>query len=571
MPKWTNKNFTSLAMLFAVAMAVLAAIGAVRNFSPVPHWDMWDGTLGFYIDAQDGIASAWWRQHNEHRVLLSRILFWLDYRFFSGIGIFLILMNYVIVAAGVWVFWIVLRDTENGGRSVQSRRALALFIAGALLFWSQDNNLTWGFQSQFFLAQLLPMCALLWLGRSIQHGDNSRDFAIACFFGVLSTGTMANGVLALPLMFLYALLLRINLRRIALLAVLTALCLTAYFATYVSPPAHGHLSEALRDQPLHLLAYTMAYLGSPFYYMVGKGTFGGAVAALAGSALALGSAWVSLRLVRNARQAPISMALLIFILYIGGTAFGTAGGRLIFGLQSAVSSRYTTPALMAWSAFIVVLYLNTNLWRDMRSARRGGMILGIAAVLMLGYQVKAIRYMGQMQHYRAIAALALELGVRDGDYIGQIYPDPVLPLKLARVAAERGLTVFGKFPYLNLKEKMGNAVAPDAFRACKGGLEDAVALPNAPGYLRIAGWVFDEKSGSSPKLLKIVENDTIIGYAISGGRRKDLAKSVSQAAREAGIIGYLKWGGPDAAMKLIGVDVECQFDLGKLSQAQVRR
>ena len=171
---------------------------------------------------------------------------------------------------------------------MQSRRALALFIAGALLFWSQDNNLSWGFQSQFFLAQLLPMCAQLWLGRAIQYGDNSRDFAIACFFGVLPTGTMANGILALPLMFLYALLLRINLRRTALLALLTALCLTAYFATYVSPPAHGHLSEALRNQPLHWLAYTMAYLGSPFYYMVGKGIFGGAVAALAGNALALG-------------------------------------------------------------------------------------------------------------------------------------------------------------------------------------------------------------------------------------------------------------------------------------------
>ena len=65
---WKNQRLNILAGLFAVVMTVLAVIGAIRMYSPIPHWDMWDGTLQFYLDTQDGIASAWWRQHNEHRV-----------------------------------------------------------------------------------------------------------------------------------------------------------------------------------------------------------------------------------------------------------------------------------------------------------------------------------------------------------------------------------------------------------------------------------------------------------------------------------------------------------------------
>jgi hypothetical protein len=45
----------------------------------------------------------------------------------------------------------------------------------------------------------------------------------------------------------------------------------------------------------------------------------------------------------------------LFILYIGGTALATAGGRLIFGIEQALTSRYMTPSLMAWAALFVII------------------------------------------------------------------------------------------------------------------------------------------------------------------------------------------------------------------------
>ncbi len=351
---------------------------------------------------------------------------------------------------------------------------------------------------------------------------------------------MANGVLALPLMVLYGLLLGISWARMAILATLSLICLSVYFAGYVAPPLHGHLSAALRDQPIQLLIYTMGYLGSPSYYLAGKGMFGAVVAVLAGSALTLGSAWLFVRLFRQARSAPVLLALLIFILFIGGTALGTAGGRLIFGVQSAIASRYTTPALMAWLAFVVVLYFSVHHFSHAGGTRRACLALGVISVLTMGYQVCAVKLDGDKLHGREVAALALAMGVNDREFIGFVFPDNTLPLQLARQAADRGLTVFGQFPYRSLSSQIGNRNEEIDLPACNGRVESVTALPEAKDHIRVSGWVIDEKTRASPKLLKIVANSTIVGFALSGKLRADLIGTLKGSDR-VGMVGYLKW------------------------------
>ncbi|MDR0274804.1 MAG: hypothetical protein LBI48_05610, partial [Burkholderiaceae bacterium] len=59
--------FGASAGLFAVLMAV----GVWRHYSAIPLWDMWDAYLGFYTRSGQS-WSAWWEQHNEHRLIVSR-------------------------------------------------------------------------------------------------------------------------------------------------------------------------------------------------------------------------------------------------------------------------------------------------------------------------------------------------------------------------------------------------------------------------------------------------------------------------------------------------------------------
>lgn len=145
----------ALAAIAALAAlyALLAVVGGILTFSPVPFWDMWDGGLGFYVRQMTDV-SQWWAQHNEHRIVLSRILFFLDYRYFDSNGAVLVVINYLLACStfGLLAWCALQRDASRR----RDGRMIAAFILCCALLWTQSNNLTWAFQSQFFLANLLP-------------------------------------------------------------------------------------------------------------------------------------------------------------------------------------------------------------------------------------------------------------------------------------------------------------------------------------------------------------------------------------------------------------------------------
>ena len=97
----------------------------------------------------------------------------------------------------------------------------------------------------------------------------------------------------------------------------------------------------------------LAYLGGPFYYFLGKGEASLKLAQAAAIGMIAWSLWMAIGSIRAPRQSSLRLAMLCFILYIGGTAVATAGGRLIFGIEQGLTSRYMTPALMVWAAFLI--------------------------------------------------------------------------------------------------------------------------------------------------------------------------------------------------------------------------
>ena len=60
-------QFRSLA---ACSFFVLSTFyGAIRKYSPVPYWNMWDGYIGFYDRVSAGDWRSWLIAHNEHRMI----------------------------------------------------------------------------------------------------------------------------------------------------------------------------------------------------------------------------------------------------------------------------------------------------------------------------------------------------------------------------------------------------------------------------------------------------------------------------------------------------------------------
>ena len=554
-----KERLTLIFGLFAIAFILLAIIGGFRSFSPVPFWDMWHGYLSFYVEASSGDLSVWWSQHNEHRIFLARLLFWVDHALFHGHGWFLIVSNYALLGLVSLLFLKIWKERTSGNISWMG------FILVVWIFsWIQNENLTWGFQSQFFFAQLLPLAALYFLHRASMAGPNQNlEFGMAVLCGLLANGSMANGVLALPLMTVYVVLARMGWKRGALLAFVSIGTLWLYFHDYKAPGGHGSLIQALQERPLTLIHYVLLYVGGPFHYFIGKGSFGQAVATIAGIFMvgsALTFAW---RVVPIAHKATLSLTLLVFILYIGGTALGTGGGRVVFGVDQALSSRYMTPALMAWAALLLLFLPKLEAIYDFSRIKVWIPFL-ILVLLMIPNQYKALESKQSHLFEREIAALSLELGVKDQAQIVNVFPNANLAQSLAEEPIARNLSIFGIYPIRDAREMIGqkSTQASTPNNECLGFIDEVQAIEGSSKYVRVRGWVFNPHKGSVPRSVQLVDEDGVVqGLVLTGMPRPDVANVVDSKASNAGFKGYVRSMAQGSTMSLVDYHGDCQLSV----------
>ena len=576
-----HKTLLLAAVGTALYFVLTTLIGMINSYTPVPFWDMWGGTLGFYIAHRDGELSIWWSQHNEHRIVLSRILFWLDYELFSGNSVFLFVINAVLACISTALFYLFSRDLlaahfpEQGQHLQVPLWVFTALICAWLFQWMQDQNFAWAFQSQFFLAQLVPLVAFYLLSRAINAGDRQRGwFIAACVAGVASAGTMANGILALPLMTLYALAIHQPRARVGVLAVISLLTVFLYFFDYASPFSHGAGEQSALAQPLLWIHYAFLYLGTPFYMLFGEDNAGLTAALIATSVMAVVSItfltvtlrdlWIRRHPV-GAAQA-ITLALVFYVIYLVGTAFGTGSGRLIFGVSQALQPRYTTPALMAWSAvFVLLLPLLFQRWRAARWAlipAGAGLML-----LMVTLQWQALEPRHDQVFAHNMAGLALELDIRDETQINTIYEMSDGLINVATIASLYDLTMFGMSPWQNLRELPGSrrsadVPAPQQLPACLGHIDLVSRIPGESRFYSVEGWMLDPLSQSAAGLIEAQTIDGIVsGFGLSGYSRPDVAAAINVEAIQTGFKAYLRTQDSGQALWLIAEGGRCALPI----------
>jgi len=567
-----QKAVTGVICLTAVTISALAIAGGIINFSRVPFWDMWDGTLGFIQRFDDNATHALLGQHNEHRIVLTRLLFLLEYKVFGGGGLFLIMVNYLCLILICIVFSLALYFRNKSYRTPRLHIVVAcLLMAAWLSLWSQNNNLTWAFQSQFFLAQLVPLLSFLFLGRaSLDQSLSKPWFWLALLSGLLSYGTMANGVATLPLLALGALVFRMGGVRTTILAIAAAIALKLYFTGYQSPGGHGSLSESLMNHPVGMMLFVFRYLGSPFFYIFGMTPIASKFALFGGAGFVIVTASLAALVVRGRKLHYISLGLLLFTIYIGLTAFVTSGGRLSFGQEAALASRYTTPALMGWAAlFCICSPVIFSLFRERSSERFAALAITAAGALFLAkYQFSALEPVGETMHNRAVAALAAELGISDSHYISTIYPNTEVAMDIASRASMSNLAIFGLEPYRDLRERVGKKTHAAALPDCPGNLERVEAIEGVDAYVRFHGWQFDRNASSNSDRIELINADgELVGYGLFGRPRPDVASAIDSDAKRSGFTGYILSSALD--IPLIAKSANCKT-LGSLQRSLVK-
>ncbi|MCD1636962.1 hypothetical protein K7H91_24755 [Martelella mediterranea] len=509
----------TLGAAIAFAFAAAAAFGMLRNYTPVPFWDMWPGIVYFYSEIHGGVYSAFWEQHMSHRLVFSNILFYLDQQFFGGINIFLFCVDFLLMALiPVW-FWSVMRLAPRFSWRNPMDFGILMLICVISFSWIQWRNIIWAYQSQMYATILLPATSFLLLyhagASTTAPKQSNRLFMSAIVLGFCSAFTMMNGILALPLMVVLSLVWRLSTKRVLICLAATAIVLALFFAGYSKTEYETPFLGTLLDHPRFVFTFIFTQLGSPVFYVLGEERMSAAL--LCGFAIALGLVIMGIRLIVKAETRQIGVLLAAAICYSTITIAAIATGRYDFGADQAVESRYMTNVLFIWSLFSLLLWFNL---RSDRKYRR--VVYGFMALLTIGlssYQFKAIAPLYAWPRLdQNVGALAVELGVPDRRSIGFIYPDTEDLFELSERARELRSSIFGLPLYEGLREKLGSHHAGALEGAAECILrEDTFRLvAEQPEYAAISGVLFSPKLVRYPERFTVLSSDGIVlGYALT--------------------------------------------------------
>ena len=524
--------------LIPVVYIGLTIMGMVRWYSPVPFWDMWGTYLYAYMAYLDGTWRNLFAQTNEHLVWISNVFYFLDIRFFGGRSLLLQTLNFLL-AAGLWLTLALVAR-----RFFSMRRELVLpviFILAAPTFsWLQEPNFTWGYQTQFYLAYLLPLAGFACLAMAQEKTASPFWFPGAVFFGVASVGSMANGIFALPLMVTMALMQK-AFRRAAFLAVLAVLLLAFWFQGYrfISHPVPELLDAA---------KFILIFFGLPFALTLGPGAGIAAGSLFVGASVAHAGRWFA----RSQAREPLVLGLVFMLAYLGVSALSMAMGRAAMeGVE--FSLRYATPSFLGWS---ILALLTLHAFVENKAARAAFIAAGAAAAIaLLPAQMKVMDDTGpRTVHEKMFGTLALKLQIADPETIDNVYPVDPDSLKFvmdtAADANRRGLSIMGD-PALDAAARaIGTAAADDAYAPCAGHI-DVVTQTADPRFARVVGWVYESEHSRVPAFAYLAGEHMIEGVAVAGRPRPDVAAAVDPRALRGGFAGFVRAGTAQDGLRIL--------------------
>lgn len=534
-----------LVVILGVIVFISSIIGIVRSYSPVPYWDMWNGYLGFYLELLSGNYSEWFAQHNEHRIIISRLFFYWDIKYFQGDGWFLLLVNYFIQLANFFILFFLSRALiEN-----KADRTFFLGVCFCLAFsWLQHENFTWGFQSQFFIVYTFALLSFISLSYKVKKPHGA---VLSCVFATLATYSMANGLIVFPIIFLLSLISKAPLRVKFIIIFAWSLNWGFYFHDYVSPANHTSFFDGIKEHPIDVFRYLFVYIGSPFTKLTGSIILGEAL----GVFFVFTSAAYGVMYLIKEKNEPGEMSIIAFLLFVGATAFVTASGRVEFGIGQAISSRYMTPSLLGWCGFLLLFIVTSSERQSIKLVIKT--FFFIVIILLVFNQRHVLLSFSEHKFNREMASVSLNINANDEKYTSKVFPSNERLQMLAEKAKKNKISIFseGNNP---IGINLNNLKSIDS--VCTGHY-DGVSPLTSSGFVKVRGWGYSTDSNLTLNKVVFVNNERdVVGFGAFGKHRPDVARELNIANYDTGWEGYIPHQpGKYEVYGLIGDDSYCQI------------
>jgi hypothetical protein len=538
-PVWLRAA-AAIAFSLCSALAVVKAIQiAVLAYSPLPFADMWN-ELPFVRRtlAGDVDLSGWWAQHNEHRILLSRVQFIADFGLFGGRGLFLLGMIFLsCVLLAVLLVWPTV-EVWNDRVVTLGFFAIAIWATLTPADW---ENITWSFQVGFVQVYLFAILAIVLLvfsnfGRS--SGYRLTILAIIVLCGTGATLSNANGLTVWIALVFVSVVRKLNATTTCILVGVGVIEITVYLYHFHPVTQHASYSESLR-QPLGIVRYVTAYLGHPAQPL---GIHAAEGLGLAGLGLCVIFVVAAVRNGRRDGHRPVVFAA-ASAGFVVLTACQTAIGRLDFGVSQAFSSRYAIATAVFWVALAgglaqVVAGSASVLVgpaRKLDATALAFVSAGLAVAMCAGLAAAPDRaLLVNAQASRNAVAAAYAGGVRNGSVLADVFAPPsalpdVLWLKRKHL---------GPWTSSELR-RASSAVGTVRFQllpVCPGHVDGVQPMAGAKRFL---GWVATPSGARPSPYVQVVGADgTPHGLGYVGGYRPDVKQAGASSSNETGFVAF---------------------------------
>lgn len=547
------------AALFVAAWTIKAQVDL---YAPLPFQDQW-ATVREVGERHAGDWSLrdWWRQHNEHRPVVSRLLFHADYWLLGGRNI----LQYVLmpVVQGLTALLLfagavaLLRGTP--WRSAALAGIAAVLVA--LQFSSaQVENFLIGFTLQVSSGHAFAIAAFGALALASRHRGAAHALLVALSIGcaVACHLSVANGVIAWTVLVVMALWLRLPPGSLAAVAFTGALLTAAYFVGYDNAEGIPGPLRSLED-PARFVRFFALLLGGPFGPLVER-----TAARLLGVLGVLLYALLAWHAYRHHGSYPRAA---VFLFATATFAILTAAlitlGRSPLGETAATSERYAHAPAILWSCIVPLGWWAAGSARAAVAVRvRAATVTGAAAIVVLS----AVMPLEALPPWRTFfgglepVEDALRTGVLDRPALARVAAatqlDEVPPL--VPILREHGYSIFHGNDDSELFGREIETLLTVREGACIGNFDAAVPAEGAAGY-RVVGWAWDAVNSRPAERVLIADSSgRVVGLASAGIQRPDVPAAIAEVTSDrAGWYGYAQPAGTIRAYARMNARLAC--------------
>jgi len=535
-------NMKYLLLLFPVLFLFLSIQYAVFNYSPVPFWDTWDGYMYDAIKTTNGDWKEFFSSHNEHRIVISRLLFFLNYYLLEGQFSVLVAINILMMAVSFLIF------TCLSYKKLNEFNVYFICLSGCLLtFLSQGQNVWWEFQNQFFLAQVIPLISFVSFASAIDDNyalKNLKILYFSVFFAALSVFTMGNGFIVLLMMIFLLFLIKSRNREKIITAFLAAAAVIYIFTGKHIGKNSGTINFDM-DGVINCISYFLNYFGSPFRHLVSF--YGSGTSAATWISMFFGGVFVLLFLfyfwlfIKNktahGRYALVSLCFVAFLIF---SSLLIALSRSAYGVEQASIERYTTPVLMGWVAMLLLMWPQKNKYKWFANS-----ISVALMVIMVPYQTTK-----KDRVYHGIAGdtlmIATFLNINDPENLKLLSPRPSRVGQVINEMKNDAGFFTNSQRYIDMQKIF--TLTYD-LRDYMGGAQERECVMSSIRPRVLDGARYQSISGAWLKYIPydgkrhffLVYNEDMqkVGYLVLGRARTDVAKHFSDNEFNVGFSGYI--------------------------------